>query len=690
MKNKIKHVPIGIFVLLLFVLNQKIKSQSIAPFFAPSVSTNLIEVRLYPMENVSVGDVKVVTFGLPITRGSLPISNLNTVRVLKSNLTTAPEIAAFVNQLTPWRHTSNTSIDNQFVRVAQIQITHTISVAYPNYESVFVEYGVTNRQANVSTFQNPKIHWHQVSSGSFNISDNIQEPDVYAVLPKNYLSDGALKLSRMLPLDNGVPSTRENPANVDVATYAGYLKHDHAVHNFYFSIVNQDDALVTTPNQCPYKVDSEPWLYDRSTAMYNLYMRSANINVLREAVRNTQFYKSKLYNNTTTPANAVGVFQLKVPNSTSYIGNNGAMYSYNECLAYTYWLVGDADMLEPIKWVVNAHEANSPTNRWSPTSGSWTERFTAFKLLANTVAYEVTGMSLYKDSMQSQAQTFIWHQNGANGQIPSSKIDGGLYHYGSQHGDGTANVLVASSWMTALISEAMLRVYGLTENVSIANFIKRVGDFEKVALKSDANHIYSSTNLWYGDYMMRYDGVSDVRDGSEIEHSMEVSTTLAWGAYFSALTGNYDYSLYTAANNAYNSYDVGVNYWVRPGGPSSGLTAYRVSPWRKYNWEYTPSASFAWLMSSVGIMPTSMKNEKNNEINNYSLYPNPVDNSLIIERSSNNDARIFISNSLGNILQSQTITEYKEEINLSNLPDGVYYLNEIGSGHKTKFVKIKL
>lgn len=638
------------------------------------------------MENVASGDTKIVTFGIPITRGSLPVSALNTIRVLKTNNSSSQEISAYVNLNTPWRHSTNTSIDNQYVRVVQIQITHAFTTTYPNYESVYIEYGVTVRQANVTTFQNPKTQWHQVTTGSFNNADNIQEPDVYAVLPKNYLAEGGLKLSRMLPLDASVPNTRESPTTVDAATYTGYLKHDHAMHNFYFSIVNQDDPLVTPANQCPYKTDSEPWLYDRATAMYNLYMRSGNINVLREAVRNTQFYKSKLYSNTTTPANAVGAFQLKNPSPSAYIGNNGAMYSYNECLAYTYWLVGDADMLEPIKWIVNAHEANSPPNRWSPTIGSWTERFTAFKLLANTVAYEVTGIQVYKDSMQSQAQTFIWHQNGANGQIPSSKIDGGLYHYGSQHGDGTTTSLVASSWMTALISEAMVRVYALTEDINVANFIKRVGNFEKTALKNDANHIYSTANLWYCDYMMRYDGVTDVRDGLEIEHSMEISTTLAWATYFSALTGTYDNSLYTATNNAYASYDVGVNYWIRPSGPSAGLTAYRVSPWRKYGWEYSPSASFTWLMNAVTTIPTSV-NEKQFISGQTIIYPNPCNNEINVTRYNDDKVDLTIQDAIGRIVYKKKINQKTQQVDVANLLEGVYYVK---LGNETiKFLKIK-
>jgi len=673
--------------LFCFFIFSNVHAQSVAPFFAPPISSGQIAVKLYPMENIVASVPTLVTFGVPFNRGAVTPNGISKIRVLTIASSSSPEIPAYVKQVTPWRHTTNSSIDSQSVRVVKIQIMHTFTAVYPNYETVYIEYGLNNRVSNVTSFQNPKTAWHAVTSGSFIAADNIQEPDVYAVLPKNYLSDGALKLSRMLPLDNGVPLTRENPATVDAASYPGYVKKDHAQHNFFFSIINEDDPLVTIPNSCSYKTDFEPWLYDRVSAMYNLYMQSGNIKALREAVRNAQFYKSQLYNASTTPTNATGVFKLKVLTPSSYVGNNGAMYSYNEGLAYTYWLASDDDMLAPINWVVNAHEQNNPPTLWAPGAATWTERFTSFRLIANTVAYEVTGFNAYKTSLTSQSNDLIWHQNGAGGAIPSTRIDGGLYHYGSQHGDGTANALVASSWMTALLSEAMIRVYGVTENTAVANFIKRVGTFEKAVLKSDGNHIYSSNALWYGDYMMMHNGTSDVRDGSEIEHSMDVSVTLAWAAYFAALTGAPDNSLVVAADNAYNSYDVGVNHWVRPTGPSSGLTAYRVTPWRKYGWEYTPSASFTWLMnelnSSNGIIPLS-----GNTIAT-KIYPNPANNSINIDCETKENLTICFFNVLGAKVLETKVNELSNQINISSLTKGIYIVKIFSKSGTTEMKLIK-
>jgi hypothetical protein len=584
-----------------FVSNLAFSQTQVASFFATPVTQGLIEVRLYPMENVNAGTPTLVTFGVPFTRGSMPMADTSKIRVLSVSSQLVTEIPSHIKALTPWRHISNTAIDNKFLRIARIQITKTFSVAYPNYETIFVEYGTTERAAFVNTFVNPKNAWHYVTSGSFVQTDSIQEPDTYAVLPKEYLTQGAIRPSQMLPLDPSVPLTRENPSTVAATNYTGFKKHDHAVHNFFFTLINEDDPLVSVANQIPYKTSYEPWLYDRASAMYNLYFRSGNIKALKEAVRNAQFYKKKLYPGTTLPTRYIGTFKLKVPTTTEYIGNNGAMYSYNECLAYTYWLTGDPDMVEPINWVVNAHK-NNPATRWFAAAYNWTERFPAYHLLAHTVAYEVTGNQVNKDSMIAHNNHFIWHQNGAGGRLPANRIDGGLYHYGRQHGDGTADSLVASPWMTGVLVNAMIRSYAFMETNEMANFFKRVGTFYKASIKSDPTHIYNtSASLYASDYMTLYNGASNERGWEEVEHAIDMASSLAWTAYFSALVNKYDPTLYNYAKDLYHTYTYGVSHWIRPTAPLSPnfKSAYRVSPFRKYNWENIPSANFTWLMGTL-------------------------------------------------------------------------------------------
>jgi hypothetical protein len=47
----------------------------------------------------------------------------------------------------------------------------------------------------------------------------------------------------------------------------------------------------------------------------------------------------------------------------------------------------------------------------------------------------------------------------------------------------------------------------------------------------------------------------------------------------------------------YVSYDAGVNFWVRPAGPSPGLPAFRVALWRKWGWEHRTADGIGFALS---------------------------------------------------------------------------------------------
>jgi hypothetical protein len=584
-----KRVAVGSFL----ALSGLALAAEAQPFFAPAEASGNVTVRLYPMENVAVGTSRLVTFGMPFTRGSVTPAQLSMVRVLRNGA----EISAHVALLTPWRHATNPSIDQQSVRVARIQINHTFAAAYPAFETVTVQWGVQARTLNVPTLVDPRTGWHQVTSGSFVAADNVFEPDVYAVLPKAHLTKGILRPMRMNAFADVVGEARDNPAVMDATEhYPGYTEQDYASKNFFYSIINRDDPAVTLANQCPYKTDSEPWLYDRASSMFTLYFRSGFLTALRQAVQNTQFYKNKLYHPGVSPAAALGVFSLKVPNPGDYIGGNGAMYSYNECLAYAHWLTGDNVLAAAIPWVNTAHETQTEPTRWASAAGEWTERHTALRLLSNVVAYEVLGDAAYRTRMLSQSGDFIWHQNGAGGAIPAQRVDGGLWHWMRQHEGFDDPTMMASVWMSALTQDAMVRTYAFTEDPAVGHFVRRMGNFLKTGSRMDASD-YGSGTLREVDYISYIDGTHYTDEGTTPEHALETAASLAWAYYFSSLLGPLDTSLKDAANELYLTYDYGANFWTRPAAPASGLTAYRVAPWRKYVWNHRVAGSLSWALS---------------------------------------------------------------------------------------------
>lgn len=536
-----------------------------AQFFAPAQSAGSVDLQLVPLANVTAGTAEMVTFGVPFTRGWVSQPQLSQLRVLKNGA----EIPAFVEQLTPWRSVDNPSIDGQSVRVARIQIPYTFAAL--NSETITVQWGGPARTLNLATMQDPRLEWHSVTSGSFVAADSVEEPDVLPVLPKAYLSKGMFD-AQTLSTASGVADTRDDPAAMNSMSFTGYTEYDYAEKNFFFTTINQNPGITID-----YKAQSEPWLYDRSSAMYELYLRSGSAPALREAIRSSDFYVDHL--------DASGFFTLK---------SGDPKYSYNEPLAYTYWLLGDNRMLAPVSTVVGAH--NGTASRWTPNLNFWTERNIGYKLLANEIAYEVTGSATSKTNVQTIVNDLIWHQNGAAGQLPANRVDGGLYHIGEQHDASEVddpNVIIASSWMSALVVDPMVRAYGVWQNPQIADFLVRMGNFEKAASKTDAAGQFGGTTR-YPDYLMRADGTTENRSDTDVQHAMDVGAVAAWATYFAELRGTPDASLRQLANDLYATYDVGVNYWTRPGG-----TNFNVSPPRRYAWEYKNSPSFSWALTGT-------------------------------------------------------------------------------------------
>lgn len=586
-------------------------------FFKPMMPAaeifGVVDVRLHPIEGVATGSPQLVTFGIPFPRDSITVAGLSKLRVLNSR---GIEIPAFVEQLTPWRHVNNVALDGTSVRVARVQIRYTFTATYPNFETVRVDWGYNNRTQLLTALENPRNGWQPVISGSFVAADGVSEPKVYAVLSSATLSKGLLKLGPMRPFAQEITATRDDPT-VLAATqhYPEYNEQMYGAKNFFYAHVNEDDPRVTAANQIPYKSgEGEAWLYDRVSAFYSLYFRSGFFKVLRESVRASEFYRINLYPQGTVPDVAVGAFKLKNPSPSAYIGANGAMYSYPEGLAYTHWLTGDDLSKDGARLAAKAQQdANDEPDRWSATS-SYTERHIGIKLSGLVVAYELfgdvpykTGASqTYRERVVTLTNNLIWHQNGAGGAFPASRVDGGLWKYGGQEGNGppgNSNLLV-SFWQTPFVIDPMVRAYAVTDSMDIANFIRRTGNALKFAGKSYSpaqRDFFKSEpeNLRLVDYVTFIDGSTYAADGVGPEHTLAVAGAVAWAYYFSKVMKQQDDTLKQAANELYRTYDYELNEWIRPAAPASGFTAYRNNPPRRYNWTYKSSGSLSWCLTDV-------------------------------------------------------------------------------------------
>jgi len=590
----------------------------ILPFVSPAVTQGQIDVRLQPTESVPTSAPTLVTFGVPFPRGSIDTAGLATVTV-KHNGT---EIPAHVEQLTPWRHRSNAAIDGQSVRVAMVQFTYSFAAAFPNAETIQVSWGAVPRAFDVATAQDPHAAWHAVTSGSFVAADGISEPDVYAVLPPDWLGSGALTSLRTTVFDSSNTEARDDPhVNAAIQHWPDFQESERAFKNNFYTELNQDDAAVqdyltgTAPdgnpapqiNRVHYRdADTsgnqawnhrESWLYDRAATMYVLYIQSGFFTALREAVRAAQYYGKHV--------DASGYFDI--PDETGTVPPGDTKYSYAESAAYTYWLTGDAQMLPVINRVGVAH--NDFNHVWSDSLNFWTERHSAFKLLAKVVAYEVFGTNARRDEVNQILADFRTHQDGASGFFSgpafAGLVDGGLYHRGDQHScDFPCNAYGASSWMSALMLNAAVRAYASGEDAATAQFVTRLGNFLRSALIVTDQHPCDDAVAQYPlphavpRYTVLYDGTTGDNEFEDIEHALDVSSQIAWARYFKELSGGDGSALLQSARDLYDSYDACANYWIRPDAPAMyGKAAFRVSPPRKWSWEHRTSGGMGFALA---------------------------------------------------------------------------------------------
>jgi hypothetical protein len=132
--------------------------------------------------------------------------------------------------------------------------------------------------------------------------------------------------------------------------------------------------------------------------------------------------------------------------------------------------------------------------------------------------------------------------------------------------------------------------------------VRRLGNFLSAATITTLDHMYDTyeDTLALPRYAMLSNGADGQVNAEDVEHALDVASGLAWAAYFADVQGFPAQTLHDRANAVYFTYDTSVNYWIRPGAPAAGATAFRVSPWRKWGWEHRVAAGFGWAMAATG------------------------------------------------------------------------------------------
>ena len=516
--------------------------------FAAVASPGSVTVTLHPGAQVIAGQATKVAFGVPFPRGL--VASTDQLRVLDASGT---EIASAVSELARWRTIAAGGAES--VRAALFYVDFVFPDRTP--QTVRVEFGTARVRTLAGTQPAPRTLWTSIAngpnSGEYPAADDVREPIVFATLPADWLA-------RTLLLTRTTPTSASSP----LAWW------DSSLVNFGRTAVNDVAPTVLSQNLINL-IAEEPWLYDRALTLFNVYIRTGDVNWLRRAHRAAQFYSNRVGTN--------GIFTL-----SSY--NADLKYSYGMSPLIDYLLTGDAGLRTTIDRV-----AQAGVREWQTTySGSlafWTERHHAYAILAALSAFESTGDRTHAQrATQLVNLTIQMSQNAAKCPL----------HTVEQHEGVAADTrLMCSPWMGALLGEAMLRYYILSEDAAVLTWLAGMEEFIRQYALYDGGiedtELAGKLMPWY---LVGPTGrIEDGRGWGDMEHACDVAGLAAKAVWAKKRLGQSSAVAEQTADALLATCQFTLDYWHRS---SPQLAEYRLTPPRKFRWWFGSTSDLGFML----------------------------------------------------------------------------------------------
>lgn len=519
-------------------------------FFPPPQSRGQVPVVLHT-DPRSTDRVTMISFGVPFPPGF--VSDPKQISLVDNG---GKELPIRVKVLATWREPVPQAGS---IRAALVQFRDYISVAMPR--TYTLRWG-SPRQEHEWEDWPARQHWLPIDDPAL-AGTHLQEPPVYAVLPNQWLGQALLK-GRILPAGS-------DPK---------WEFYDHNMRQYFRTATNQLDPRVDKKFISDYAKDYECWLFDRATTFFVTYIRLGGLEPLRQGVRATQVYGSKML-----PDGRFALLGDKEPPDVKL--------GFQECLALTYWLTGDERVLNTSRNVLKLLDLWDPV--LTPQRSFWTERHLAFALLNATVAYEMTG----DPRLLERARALF--EAGYNAQVnplPGAPRDGCMIHTARQHGEKLEG-WVCNSWMSALAVDAMLRYYIVSADPRVPQSIELLAEslvrFGNYLLRGKGEK-YPWVNL-YQLYSSQPPADREVYDYNDLQHSLDNLKTLAAANYFLRKQGRNRPEIVKLQEEILKSAKYDLERWYIKDGPAHGKPEYPLWPKRRYGWMFRITAELDWLFN---------------------------------------------------------------------------------------------
>lgn len=312
---------------------------------------------------------------------------------------------------------------------------------------------------------------------------------------------------------------------------------------------------------------AEPWLFDRATVFFKLWLRTNDEKYRAHAIDLVHRYYARIMTEKDAAAGKwPGVFV-----GASWYGDT--KYSYIEPALWYERLTGDAQYRDKCRMIYEAHLTWWPIG-YLPTSAAWTERHHAYAIAACLAWHHLSGSAEALDKARAYVETVL----------SMSDESGAPLHTMSQH-EGNANDsrMISSPWMSAFLAQYMLAYWRTTGDERIVRWLSRYTDF--LLAHGFADRAAESVHLtgWQIPWYLCGPGVQFSENGGfgDYEHCLDVAGVLAKGVWAkrrlgldaTAARAMYDHQR-ALARRVFDN-------WIRE---TPGLPRYRLAPPRKFNW----------------------------------------------------------------------------------------------------------
>jgi hypothetical protein len=542
------------------VLPDRISISATDLFVAPAVGS--LPITLHPAAQVANGAEVLVEAVIPLPRGML--SDITALKVVNAD---GVELASRSAVLLSWHDAGNGLQPG--IRAARVQFLQRFTSTTPLTLSLVIGAARSQNLQTTLTAQSIPVSQSEFFPLEYSTDSNIVEPAVYVTLPADWLGASLLR-------------TRSNPLNPN----GRWSLIEQSLPEFARTAVNDVPDYVTEANRINYQTDYEPWLFDRASTLWTVYIRTGEVKWLRHAWRATQFYRNRV---------STGYFDMRP---------DDLKYAYNLPLLIGYALTGDESLMAPIRAVANAAANNWFQPVYRITTNFWTERHLAYSAMASLVAWEATGEVGYlqrvNDIIAGNQMYFDDVSNGWSG--------GCVLHTVVQHEGGgvDSDRTICSAWMGALYGEVLWRHYLVTGAGEGLQQLAQYGDF----LVEQATYVSTETNVNLNGrvfpYYLKgplYDsksyGVDD--EWGDREHACDVAGFSYRSAYARQLLGQSGVAQVQLADQLMDTCLWNMSQWIRTGQETidAGKTAYRLAPPRKFNWWFGSTSDLAWLAETA-------------------------------------------------------------------------------------------